>query len=726
MRPRRSVLLSAPLSIGIVSLPARAIDVHFDYTSFDNPSSPGSTPHFGQAQFNVLNYPSINGNYMMTSTDGKRSQMVPNNNELAEFYNWLQQRYDAHTTKDGVVSAGEIDAYVKSNSPTLQAPKWLILNEMSTSLWPNNATYRQWMIDTTTSLHDTYGYNVVTYTTFAGAPQTQLAADWQALAAKSYIAVENYLSGQEIMNHGSDYASRKTWAQAQYDWSQTVYGNIGVSSSRLFMSEHFGNTAATYTDGSGTHTTGWGRAGISAADWDTVLQIRQDAILAANYAGFLAYGWGENGMLVSEAEQIQHEYWYRTRLVLPTQQPQWLVDNTYSVNGTSIPLSWSQQLNWLGGVPDANGAIANFFRTNTAARTITLDGSKTVGTLSFNSPSSYTINAGTGGTLTLNNNASAANLTVAQGTHTLAVPLAVAGNANFNITGTLNVNAGLSTTGAGTITRSGSGTLNISGAQSNAAARTFLASAGTTNFNSSADANLAVTLDNSAVNFNVSQTLGTVTLNTNGSATLAAGNRMLNTNNLVGGGGKLNLTDGAAIARAGLIGTLSGANYSGIQGLIQLGRNSGNWNGNGLYTSMTDAKGAAPRTTLATALASQALGIGSTQTTTWRGQTVNGDAVLIAYTWAGDANLSGTIDADDYFQISAGYNNPMTGRSYYFGDFNYDGVIDGSDYFIIDSNFPLASLPLAPELTGAGTVPEPGGFFLIVAGLACAGRRRRV
>jgi hypothetical protein len=209
--PRRgakfAVQLLSLFAILLAPLDATAYDIHFDYTSFDNANSPGADPHFGQAQFNVLNYPSINGNYMMTSTDNHRPEMIANNNNLAEFYNWLQQRYDAHSTKDGSISADEIDAYVVSNS-THNGPKpnWIILNEMSTSLWPNNATYRQWVIDVATKLHDTYGYNVVTYTTFAN--PSNFASDWRALAAKSYIAIENYLSGVEIMSHGTDYASR--------------------------------------------------------------------------------------------------------------------------------------------------------------------------------------------------------------------------------------------------------------------------------------------------------------------------------------------------------------------------------------------------------------------------------------------------------------------------------------------------------------------------------------
>ena len=68
----------------------------------------------------------------------------------------------------------------------------------------------------------------------------------------------------------------------------------------------------------GNSSSGWGRAGLaSAADWDTVIQLRQDAIYNVGFAGFLAYNWGGNGMGVTQAEQIQHEYYYRSRLFCP-------------------------------------------------------------------------------------------------------------------------------------------------------------------------------------------------------------------------------------------------------------------------------------------------------------------------------------------------------------------------------------------------------------------------
>ena len=160
------------------------------------------------------------------------------------------------------------------------------------------------------------------------------------------------------MSGGTNYASRLAWAESQYQVSKDRYGALGVDQSRLFLGEDFSN------NGSGNT---FGRGGLSSsADWDTAIQIRQDAIYNVGFAGYLAYAWGGNPLGITEAEQLEHEYYYRSRLVLPTQKPQWLSDSAINVNGTTIPLSWNQPLNWLGGVPNASGAEANFWRTLTA------------------------------------------------------------------------------------------------------------------------------------------------------------------------------------------------------------------------------------------------------------------------------------------------------------------------------------------------------------------------
>src|SRR5205814_8478494 len=60
---------------------------------------------------------------------------------------------------------------------------------------------------------------------------------------------------------------------------------------------------------------------------------------------------------------------------------------------------------------------------------------------------------------------------------------------------------------------------------------------------------------------------------------------------------------------------------------------------------------------------------------------------LVMYTWGGDANLDGTLNGDDYFQIDSQFNQDGLVFGYFNGDFNYDGSINGDDYFIIDSNW---------------------------------------
>jgi hypothetical protein len=410
---------------------------------------------------------------MMTSTDNHRPEMVANGNALAEFYNNFTADYN-HPTAERRTPAAEaafINTYVTNNSTNNgPRPDWLILNEISASQWqlnpgvPSLSEHRTWVIDTVTLLNDVYGYKVITYSPYETVGSAN-APSWQALAAKSYIAVESYQSGPEVWNSGATNAARLAWAQGQYQDSKDTYLAAGVPESKLFVSEHFANNAAKTDTGI---TAVWGRAGLaSAADWDTVIQIRQDAIYNVGFAGFLAYNWGGNGMGVSQAEQLQHEYYYRSKLVLPTQKPQWLSDTPINVNGTSIPLSWSQPLNWLGGVPNAAGAEVNFWRTLTASRTITLDGNKTLGVMTFDSPYSYTISPGSGGSLIFDNGGAAATVTASQGNHTLVVNVQLAKNLNFTTNfGTFTVSGNV--TGAGGLTKSGVTTLALNGAKSNA------------------------------------------------------------------------------------------------------------------------------------------------------------------------------------------------------------------------------------------------------------------
>ncbi len=63
------------------------------------------------------------------------------------------------------------------------------------------------------------------------------------------------------------------------------------------------------------------------------------------------------------------------------------------------------------------------------------------------------------------------------------------------------------------------------------------------------------------------------------------------------------------------------------------------------------------------------------------------DSVIIIYTWFGDSDLNGVVDASDYALIDTGV-NPASGVSgWVFGDYDLDGDIDGDEYALIDTGF---------------------------------------
>ncbi len=103
----------------------------------------------------------------------------------------------------------------------------------------------------------------------------------------------------------------------------------------------------------------------------------------------------------------------------------------------------------------------------------------------------------------------------------------------------------------------------------------------------------------------------------------------------------------------------------------------------------------------------------------WRGQSVTSTDVLVAYTYAGDADLNGLIDGIDYALTDNGFNSNLSG--WFNGDFDYNGVVDGIDYALLDNAFNTQGAPL----TGGGSspaavtpVPEPATWLLAITGFA--------
>jgi len=226
---------------------------------------------------------------------------------------------------------------------------------------------------------------------------------------------------------------------------------------------------------------------------------------------------------------------------------------------------------------------------------------------------------------------------------------------------------------------------------------------------------------------------GTVNIAPGGLLRLGAsgnGSRFIQVQTLtIGAGARLDIGDNKLILKDA-IGSWTGSAYTGVTGVIVSGRNGGNWSGNGIVTSQSFAT-TSNFTSIGVASASDVRGIpfSSTATSVWAGQTVTGTDTLVMYTYGGDANLDGKINADDYGRIDFAVPLGIAGWSN--GDFNYDGKINVDDYGIIDFNVAIQGPPFSTgtmaQLSGVATVPEPAAVVVMLAGAigVGAGRRRR-
>jgi autotransporter-associated beta strand protein len=219
-------------------------------------------------------------------------------------------------------------------------------------------------------------------------------------------------------------------------------------------------------------------------------------------------------------------------------------------------------------------------------------------------------------------------------------------------------------------------------------------------------------------------------------------NRVLHADTVtIAAGAKIDLRDNKLLT-ATAIGTFDGTAYSGIQGEVARAYNFGSWDLPGLTTSEELAgPNAGPlsgTTTIGVATGEQILFIAPTDTAVFAGQTVTGATTIAMYTYAGDMNFDGLVDAADYGVIDNWVQFPGS-DGYANGDLNYDGVIDAADYGIIDNTIQLQGAPF-PGVNGAfangssgshagvTAVPEPSaacGFAILAARLFARRRRLR-
>jgi autotransporter-associated beta strand protein len=192
-----------------------------------------------------------------------------------------------------------------------------------------------------------------------------------------------------------------------------------------------------------------------------------------------------------------------------------------------------------------------------------------------------------------------------------------------------------------------------------------------------------------------------------------------------------------------------------ISSEIASGRANGSWTGTGITSSAAAASptlhalGMELNDTNAIGSASLSGSLsGSAITSSFDGQSTYDGDVMVKYTYVGDADLSGTVNAADYLRIDNAFSYNATHPSgplitgWANGDFNYDGVINGDDYSLIDNAFnsqgsvtftavPASAAEMVAgdteQIAGASStaVPEPAMIGLIGLGVTGLLKRRR-
>jgi hypothetical protein len=347
-------------------------------------------------------------------------------------------------------------------------------------------------------------------------------------------------------------------------------------------------------------------------------------------------------------------------------------------------------------------------------------------------------------TVTLNASAQAASLHVASDSVTFTLngqTLTVAGTTTIDAAGAITVNTGTLNTGSvvnsgffqssGTLTVAGAftntGTAIIGGTQNwlpgsmlnvNGGSVTLNSDAGTSN-----SSNLSVSVGSGAALYlNATQHLKSLNI-AGGNVTLAAGGAtLLHTQALsIDPAGKLDLTSNQMVVRSDAANRLNVLNQ--VTGLIGTARGTGGWVGNGITSSIAAAD---PNRLTGLAVILNDKGNGTPIYTSFMGQSVDVNSILVKYTWNGDVDLNGKVDADDYFLVDSGFAKGLTG--YRNGDLDYNGRIDSDDYFLIDRAFvgqagTLSLHALAADALPA-SIPEPTTLGATLVGLLLMRRNR--
>ena len=386
--------------------------------------------------------------------------------------------------------------------------------------------------------------------------------------------------------------------------------------------------------------------------------------------------------------------------------------------------NWSNLANWSPSEPNAKSAVANFLATPAQPVTVMLDGDKQAGIINFDSPQSYLL-AGAG-TLTLNPSGFDAEINVLRGSHTIAAPLAPIRSTTIRVDSGAQLQLTNLQTVSPVIRKTGGGDLSIGPVSYNN--NIFLSVFNgalrlTTDPGDSGISNLQLQGEQAdgKIVFQASQHIASLTLRSGSSAVNEGHYLHFRSMEIAADtGATLDLGTGAmAVTYPGAIAPLEK-----FRQLIKSGFNANGtiWDGAGIKSSAArdDAKGLTALGYADNADVQYSNVNGVRFNYDGVGEEVPTRAVLVKYTYVGDADLNGVVDGDDLVALLVGYANPELSPHWSNGDFDYNGVVDGDDLTSLLVAYSQQGGPLGTAAVVAA-VPEPATWSLGICGLASLG-----
>jgi hypothetical protein len=326
---------------------------------------------------------------------------------------------------------------------------------------------------------------------------------------------------------------------------------------------------------------------------------------------------------------------------------------------------WSSPFSWSSdGVPNFAGANAIFGPVITAPRTVTVDVPVQVGVLQFNSAYRYTL---AGSTITLSSPSGQGLIQVLAGSDAISAPVVLATATAISVTASGSILTMGSISGAADLAVYGPGQVQASSIEIN----------------------------------NLSISGARVTVVPGGTAASVS-----EISTLASAGGVLDLTNNSMV--------VTGMTEAAVDALVRAGS---------LASSTAGTSGV--NAFAALAVVSNQNGEGGPLHASFDGLAVNTSDVLVMYTYVGDTDLNGVVDASDLANALAGMEGGLTGWRN--GDFNYDGVVNAADITLLLKSLAGQGAPFADPGPGgsSGAVPEPTSMVGVMLAVGVLGRCRR-